>query len=282
MNATRRAPATKAPAKKAAVKKPNRYTQLIEKIFLDRHTPGAKAISFTRQDIVDNAAALGITLPKNVGDVLYSFRFRNELPVRVIATQPAGQEWVIQLAGRARYRFRMAKANKIVPNPNLVTIKIPDSTPEIIARYRLDDEQALLAKVRYNRLIDIFLGLTTYSLQNHLRTTVADLGQIEIDELYVGMDKHGCHYVIPVQAKGGTDQISIVQTEQDTAWCKEIYPNLRCRAISAQFVSHDQIALFELQVEDAEVIELKIVEERHYKLVPSDQLDDAQISAYRP
>ena len=27
------------------------------------------------------------------------------------------------------------------------------------------------------------------------------MGQIEIDELYIGMDKRGCHYVIPVQAK---------------------------------------------------------------------------------
>ncbi len=28
-----------------------------------------------------------------------------------------------------------------------------------------------------------FLGLTTYSLQSHLRTSVKDVGQIEIDEL---------------------------------------------------------------------------------------------------
>ena len=72
---------------------------------------------------------------------------------------------------------------------------IPDATPELIRAYALDDEQALLAIVRYNRLIDTFLGLTTYSLQNHLRTTVQGMGQIEIDELYIGLDKHGCHYV---------------------------------------------------------------------------------------
>jgi hypothetical protein len=39
--------------------------------------------------------------------------------------------------------------------------------------------------VRYNRLLYIFLGLTTYSLQNHLRTTVKSVGgsQIAIDEI---------------------------------------------------------------------------------------------------
>jgi len=51
----------------------------------------------------------------------------------------------------------------------MAATKIPDSTPELVGAYALDDEQALLAIVRYNRLIDIFLSLTTYSLQNHLR-----------------------------------------------------------------------------------------------------------------
>jgi len=248
---------------------------------LDRYATGATSIDFTRSDIETNATALEISLPKNVGDVLYSFRFRSALPQAIIVTQPEGKEWIIQLAGRARYRFRLAKANRIIPNQSLATIKIPDSTPEIIARYKLDDEQGLLAKVRYNRLLDIFLGLTTYSLQNHLRTTVEDLGQIEIDELYVGLDRHGCHYIIPVQAKGGKDQISIVQTEQDIKWCAARFPNLRCRAISVQFAENDQIAIFELRIEDSDLLELKIVEEKHYKLVPSDMLDDKQISDYR-
>jgi len=104
------------------------------------------------------------------------------------------------------------------------------------------------------------------------------VGQIEIDELYIGLDKYGCHYVIPVQAKGGTDQISAVQTSQDIAWCSQKYPLLRCRAISAQFVTSDQIALFELKVESDT---LKVVEERHYKLVPAGDLDANEIVSYR-
>jgi hypothetical protein len=66
----------------------------------------------------------------------------------------------------------------------------------------LNDEQSLLAKLRYNRLIDIFTGLTCYPLQSHLRTTLRDGSQIETDEIYIGLDKRGAHYVIPVQAKG--------------------------------------------------------------------------------
>lgn len=38
--------------------------------------------------------------------------------------------------------------------------------------------------------------------------------QVETDEVYVGVDKRGAHFVVPVQAKGGTDSISVVQIEQ--------------------------------------------------------------------
>jgi len=256
----------------------SRYHQLIEKIFLDGYSEDVTEIPFERTALKEAAKELSIALPDNLGDVIYSIRFRTPMPTKVLATQPEGREWIIELVGRARYRFRLAKINRIVPNPNLAVIRIPDNTPEIIGAYALDDEQALLAKVRYNRLVDIFLGLTTFSLQNHLRTTVKGIGQIEIDELYVGLDKYGCHHVIPVQAKGGSDQISVVQTAQDTAWCAHKYPVLRCRAISAQFVSSDQIALFELKIDDDE---LKVVEERHYKLVPVGELDPKEIVNYR-
>ena len=159
-----------------------------------------------------------------------------------------------------------------------MTIAIPDSTPEIIGKYALNDEQALLAIVRYNRLIDIFLGLTTYSLQNHLRTTLANGSQIEIDELYVGIDRHGAHYVIPVQAKGGTDQISVVQTRQDIQCCSEKFEGIRCRTVSAQFMAEHRIAMFELTIQDDQV---KVVEEKHYRLVPADSLDAAAIRTYK-
>ncbi|MEE1655692.1 endonuclease [Microvirga sp. CF3062] len=256
----------------------NRYQALIEKIFFDHYTKGATSLDFTRQEIKDAAAHLKIVLPDNLGDVIYSFRFRTDLPQKIVATQPKGMEWVIELAGRSLYRFSLVKKNRVVPRSDLARIDIPDATPELIRAYALDDEQALLAIVRYNRLIDTFLGLTTYSLQNHLRTTVKGIGQIEIDELYIGIDKRGCHYVIPVQAKGGKDQIGIVQTTQDIRFVEQKFPGVRCRAIAAQFMDDNLIALFELTLQDGEV---KVVEERHYKLVPANELDRDAIRDYR-
>jgi hypothetical protein len=250
----------------------------MSKIFFDRYQDGMTAFGFERTALEEGAVALNIALPKNLGDVIYSVRFRTALPPEILATQPEGMEWVIEGAGRAAYRFRLVKINRIIPRENLVCTSIPDATPELIRGYALDDEQALLAIIRYNRLIDTFLGLTTYSLQNHLRTTVRGIGQIEIDELYVGIDKMGCHYVIPVQAKGGNDQIGIVQTTQDIRFVEQKFDGIRCRAISVQFMADQKIAMFELALEEDEV---KVVDERHYKLVPAADLNHAAIRSYR-
>lgn len=255
----------------------NRYTAIIEKIFFSKYSPENEEVPFEREDLARAAKALRIQLPKNLGDVIYSIRYRTSMPKRILDTQPEGREWIIEGRGRALYCFSLVKVNRIVPNAQLAPIKVPDSTPEIVSAYALSDEQALLAKVRYNRLLDIFLGLATYSLQNHLRTTVQGLGQVEIDEIYAGIDKRGCQFVLPVQAKGGSDQLSGVQTKQDMACCEEKFPNLICRPISAQFIADDLIALFELTLEDGAI---RIVEEKHYRLVPADRITTEDLRKY--
>jgi hypothetical protein len=255
------------------------YEVLLVKIFKNHYRKGAEKFEFDREELAKVAAELGVRLPKNLGDLIYSFRYRRKMPSEILETATGKKEWIIEPAGQAKYRFRLGKASRIVPREGLVAVKIPDATPEIIAAYALTDEQALLAKVRYNRLIDVFLGITTYSLQNHLRTTVKGMGQIEIDEIYVGVNKNGQQFVIPVQAKGGSDQLAVVQTKQDLACCAEKFPNLACRAISAQFMNDEEntIAIFELTMEKDEV---KIVEERHYRLVPADAITDKDLKSY--
>ena len=145
-------------------------------------------------------------------------------------------------------------------------------------KYAFNDEQALLARLRYNRLVDIFTGVTCYSLQNHLRTTVPEMGQVETDEIYVGLDKRGAHYVFPVQAKGGTDKLNVVQIEQDFAVCAAKFPSLVCRPIAAQFMAGGVIALFEFEQADGIV---SISAEKHYKLVPPDEISSDDLAAYR-
>lgn len=256
----------------------NRYTRIIEAIFFNHYREGDTEVSFDRSEIVQAARDLGVELPKNPGDLIYTFRYRGAFPESMTTRAPAGYEWILRPAGRARYRLTLVRQISIAPTPALVSIKIPDATPGIIARYALNDEQALLAKLRYNRLIDVFTGLTCYSLQSHLRTTAPGIGQVETDEVYVGVDKRGVQYVMPVQAKGADEKIGVVQIEQDLTMCAAKFPHLICRPIAAQFMTDQAIAMFELEQTD---VGIAVNSERHYRLVQPHELSLDELRAYQ-
>ncbi|THG37138.1 endonuclease [Adlercreutzia caecimuris] len=256
----------------------NRYGRIIEWVFNQGYHDGDEVVFFERSDFERAADALQCKLPKNLGDIVYSFRFRGDMPESITAHAPSGKEWMIRGEGKGRYSFRLVEAVRIRPNETMIVTKIPDATPEIIACSALGDEQALLALVRYNRLIDIFLGITAYSLQNHLRTTVKGVGQIEIDEIYVGVDRFGVQYIIPVQAKGHGDEIGISQPEQDLQACAEKWPQMQPRSIAVQFMDDGTIALFELAWQDESI---RVARESHYRLVPSDEITQQDRNLYR-
>lgn len=253
-----------------------KYSAIIEAMFLDGYTEGATTVSFTRDHLIEYAARLGIAVPKNLGDVIYSFRYRQPLPETIQATAPEGMEWVIVGTGSANYEFRLCNKSNILPNPNLEIIPIPNNTPEIITMYQLSDEQSLLCKIRYNRLLDVFLGMATFSMQNHLRTQVLGIGQIEIDEIYVGVNKQGQHFIMPVEAKVGNDMVGVVQLIQDIKYCEQNFPDLICIPIAVhKMESENDLCMFRLKL-DGDIV--RIVDEKHYKLLPAGDVDRAVIA----
>lgn len=259
-------------------KRLNRYKQLIEYIFDSKYKDGDYEVIFEREDIKSAAQILNVKLPDNLGDIIYSFRYRTALPASIRARVPEGKEWTISPSGRSRYCFVAKNVLHILPHPLMAVVKIPDATPGIVARYAKGDEQSLLARLRYNRLIDIFTRVTCYSLQNHFRITVEGIGQVEIDEIYVGVDRNGIQYVFPLQAKGGNDKIGITQIEQDIALCEAQFPQLVCRPLAAQFTEDDQIALFEF-VQSEEGVRLH--REVHYRLVSQEKMTEEDLINYR-
>ena len=266
--------------KKKTRKVDTRYHRSLVHVFQSHHKAGAKEIPFKREELTAAGVKLKLQPLKNLGDAIYSYRYRVPLPQEITSTAPEGYSWVIMPAGKGKYRFELIKGSPFIqPRTDAVVIKIPDATPEIITANDQGDEQAVLARIRYNRLIDIFLGLTAYSLQNHFRTFVKDMGQIETDEVYVGVNKQGQQFVIPVQAKGGADLLAVIQAKQDLACCREKarLKELTCRPVSAQFMSDRSIVLFELVEEEGGV---RVAEERHYKLVPSSEITAADRARY--
>jgi len=246
-------------------------------VFFDNFQAGANRVNFIRQDLADAAETLGLVV-RNLGDIVYSFRYRKDLPESVRNVAPASKSWLIMPAGPAKYSFWAASFTTIEPNTQLVEIKIPDATPGLISKHAMNDEQALLARVRYNRLLDIFSGVTCYSLQNHLRTQITGIGQIETDEIYIGIDRYGVQYVFPVQAKSGTDKLSVVQIAQDAELCASKFPTLIPRLTAVQFLEKDLIVMFELQRQG---VEIRVLNEEHYRLVDPVEIDTNDLLSYR-
>ena len=251
----------------------SKYAEAILKIFKKHYKKGTTEIAFTREELL--SATEGTV--KNIGDLVYSFRYRATLPEEITSTvkEPAG--WIIVPRGAAKYALVVHPGGgNITPDTQRKAILIPDATPEIISANAKNDEQALLAKVRYNRLVDIFTGITSESLQNHYRTQIEEYGQIEVDEMYVGVDKNGRQYFMPLEAKAKTGDLSIIQIGQNIACGKKQFPKLILKPLGAKFLADDSIAMFSFNAAD-NWDEIQKVDEQRYKLVPSDQIPAEQI-----
>jgi len=218
-----------------------RYIRVMRQLFERHLKKSATSFEWQRREVDEIARELGFAALKNIGDAIYSIRHaREELPDEIRRLAPRGKHWLLLPNGKGSYKFVLGTANIIEPDFR-PAIKIPDATPQIVGRYALGDEQAVLARVRYNRLIDIFLAITSSALQSHFRTTVAAFkkSQIETDELYVAVDLNGAQYIVPVQAKGADENVGAVQAIQDVYCCREKFPGLVCRAVAAKTVEID-------------------------------------------
>lgn len=267
---------------------PKAYDSIINEIFTSKRTRRATRFSFTREDIASAASKTGVRAPKNLGDVIYTYRFRRPFPSAIADAAPAGKMWIVTGKGDALYEFRLITKPNLSADLGWAVSKIHDATPEIVRRFTaLNDEQAVLARIRYNRLIDLFCRCVAYSLQNHLRTKLNEIGQIEIDELYVGTNRQGEHFIIPVQGKQERDQLGVSQLLQDLAYCRIRHPEMRPRAIGAQMFrwqegdqSFDRVVMIEFSCEDrADDIVISKVAERHFVLLPAARISPGDFDA---
>lgn len=273
-----------------AAKADTRYVQIMRRLFERHMVAGAESFAWSRSEFDDIAQELKIKLPSNLGDIIYSIRHgREDLPKEILDLAPSGKTWLLLPDGRGKYRFVLARFSIIEPQFR-PAIKIPDATPQIVSRYALGDEQAVLARVRYNRLVDIFLSVTAAPLQSHLRATVEafNKSQIETDELYVAVDLGGAQYIVPIQAKGSDENIGAVQAIQDIYCCREKFSGLICRAIAAKTVEIEKgedgadiytIAIMELAITGN--YDVWIPRQERYKLVPASMISAEELEEYR-
>lgn len=268
-----------------SVKKPRKqlYENILRELFFGpafcnhARDPSRTEMRFTTDDIEAAKGKFTTERIGNVGDVTYAYRQRRPLPPDIAVTAAKGKVWVIEGVKRGTHAFRQVSDNQIAFTRGKKVIDILDATPEIVKQFpSFRDEQALLTIVRYNRLVDLFLGITAYPVQSHLRTTVRTpdgARQIEIDELYVGHDQDGRQYLIPVQAKRNDETITAGQVKADILFCRqriESLPDLAdmsYKSVGVQFTESDdfrKIAFMEFDLQEGEPVSVR---EIHYALM---------------
>jgi hypothetical protein len=238
------------------------YDQVITAVFRKRFGKEADVIPFSKDDLIDAANEAGLRI-KNVADILYTFRSRRDLPPEL----QAKGNWVIASHGSGRYAFERVKGKSAVEIPtHIKTYPIPYAVPEIVATHIAGDEQGLLTIVRYNRLLDVFTGVACFHLQSHVRTQVRNHGQVEVDDLYVGVDKNGAGYVLPIEAKAENESLGIDKAVALTLFAKEKYPRLICRPIAVIRQSADTFVCIEFEP-SLQTSKVSILDMRRYRLV---------------
>jgi hypothetical protein len=63
-------------------KEVEKYNNTIRNLFLKKYKKGDKEISFTREELEEEANNAGGV--SNLGDILYTYRFRRELPKEIL------------------------------------------------------------------------------------------------------------------------------------------------------------------------------------------------------
>lgn len=258
---------------KAEEEKSKNRKKVLQLVFQRRYTPGATEVPFTLQDIRDAVQQVMAANPAyredNIPDIKYQFASgRSALPKAVDRLGP----WMIVGKGKSKYAFvKLQEPPGIRVSEDLLTILLPDATPQIVLEYGGQDEQGILAKVHYNRLLDTFLELTCYHIQNHWRTSVRARGQSEIDDLYVAVNTRGRQFVIPIEAKTHGEHLSKTQVFQNIELVRHKYPRLSLRPVGIQEMSDQSLVLIEF--EPAEHPNgVKIRQMRRYKLVPMSEI----------
>jgi len=239
-----------------------KYDQLLASLFKKKWKPSLKEVPFSKDEVIDAAGALGLRI-KNLADVIYTYRSRRPMPAEIRRTG----NWVIAARGSGLYAFVKVAGETTVTIPETLKVySIPYAVPEIVAQNLARDEQGLLTIVRYNRILDVFTGLACFHLQSHIRTHVAGHGQVEIDELYVGVDKDGQGYVLPVEAKEESEKLGLDKAVALTLFARNRFPRLICRPIG---IMRRALHLFDcVEFEPAEELsKVVVLEMRRYRLV---------------
>ncbi|HVU15522.1 MAG TPA: hypothetical protein VHD32_01245 [Candidatus Didemnitutus sp.] len=247
------------------------YVPILLRIFEEKYRDGDVVLDFTLDDIRKAAAELKIS-SRNVADVVYRMRARTVLPKAILDKG----FYILRATGRGKYRFEVAE-NTIFALPACEIQEALDLTPLPVRRLLPKnvaeiDEQGLLTMISYCQLLDHFTGLKVYRLRSHVRKSVADIGQAELDEIDVGvaLREDERPIIFPIEAKAVDEPVNRVQIAAMVIFCDQYFPGHEIRPLAIK-LDYDSLIHF-LEFNPARVsADLKIVKSATYRLKMSPQ-----------
>ena len=241
------------------------YDEVILEVFNNHFVTGSDRLIFKKDELTEIYNEHGIIV-RNIPDIIYTYRARRSLPPQILSTG----NWAIEPAGRGAYAFRLLRnaPHFDIPFYDYEPIEIFNALPEVVEGLLRQDEQSLLTRLLYNRLVDIFSGLTCFLIQNHYRSFVMDMGEVEVDALYVGVNSSGALFVLPLEAKSQseTEMIGRIQISQMAKLVRQDFPDLQRRILAVKALLDDTIAIVEFN-DNEDPDDIKILSVRRYKLI---------------
>jgi len=248
-----------------AIDELSQYDEVILAVFNQHYHAGAIRLVFQKDELAEICRQRSITV-RNIPDIIYSYRSRRSLPTEILQRG----HWAIESAGRSAYAFRLLSQppHFAIAIDEYEPIDIYNALPEVVEGLLRNDEQSLLTRILYNRLVDIFTGLTCFHIQNHYRSFVNEVGEVELDALYVGVDKDGQLFIIPLEAKsaGHGELLGRIQVAQMAGLARQDFAEMKRRLLAVKQLPDGTIAFVEFS-DKLEPDDFKVISVSRFRLV---------------
>lgn len=245
------------------------YVPILRELVRRFRKPGSQRVEFTVRDVRQVADDLGIEIG-NAPDLIYRMRARTRLPDDILDMGFT----ILRGVGRGRYALEVG-GEAVVHLPEHEILDHNDQTPLPVRRLLPEslvdlDEQGLLTMVSYCKLLDHFTGLTVYRLRSHVRKSVPNVGQAELDEIDVGvaMRDDDIPVVFPIEAKAADEVINRVQIATAVAYCQTYFPGHQIRPIVVKLTYDGVMHFLEFRSTTA-LAGLRAINSCGYRLNPS-------------
>jgi hypothetical protein len=245
------------------------YVPILRELVRRFSEPGSQRVEFTVRDVRQVANDLGIEIG-NAPDLVYRMRARTRLPDDILDMGFT----ILRGVGRGRYALEVG-GEAVVHLPEHEILDHNDQTPLPVRRLLPEslvdlDEQGLLTMVSYCKLLDHFTGLTVYRLRSHVRKSVPNIGQAELDEIDVGvaMRDDDIPVVFPIEAKAADEVINRVQVATAVAYCQTYFPGHQIRPIVIKLTYDGVMHFLEFRSTTA-LAGLRAINSCGYRLNPS-------------